>query len=105
MIEMAGEEKNKNLYDFCCFVQFCTNLQTYIIFPYTLLPREIQAGAKLSLNRQFMDERWSKHRVVTCLDWSPQVLPDDVCVTLLCNTLSSTVPPSCKHKQCVRCCR
>ncbi|XP_014867378.1 PREDICTED: cytoplasmic dynein 1 intermediate chain 2-like isoform X3 [Poecilia mexicana] len=33
---------------------------------------EIQAGAKLSLNRQFMDESWSKHRVVTCLDWSPQ---------------------------------
>uniref|UniRef100_A0AAY4ERX8 Cytoplasmic dynein 1 intermediate chain 2 n=1 Tax=Denticeps clupeoides TaxID=299321 RepID=A0AAY4ERX8_9TELE len=33
---------------------------------------EIQAGAKLSLNRQFSDERWSKHRVVTCLDWSPQ---------------------------------
>ncbi|KAM9487293.1 dynein, cytoplasmic 1, intermediate chain 2a isoform 2-T3 [Clarias gariepinus] len=33
---------------------------------------EMQAGAKLSLNRQFTDERWSKHRVVTCLDWSPQ---------------------------------
>ncbi|XP_061548998.1 dynein, cytoplasmic 1, intermediate chain 2a isoform X2 [Phycodurus eques] len=33
---------------------------------------EIQGGAKLSLNRQFSDERWSKHRVVTCLDWSPQ---------------------------------
>uniref|UniRef100_A0AAY5L4D4 Dynein cytoplasmic 1 intermediate chain 2 n=1 Tax=Esox lucius TaxID=8010 RepID=A0AAY5L4D4_ESOLU len=33
---------------------------------------EIQAGAKLFLNRQFMDECWSKHRVVTCLDWSPQ---------------------------------
>ncbi|KAG5852639.1 hypothetical protein ANANG_G00064660 [Anguilla anguilla] len=33
---------------------------------------EVQAGAKLSLNRQFTDERWSKHRVVTCLDWSPQ---------------------------------
>ncbi|XP_064832082.1 dynein, cytoplasmic 1, intermediate chain 2a isoform X2 [Oncorhynchus masou masou] len=33
---------------------------------------EIQAGAKLFLNRQFADERWSKHRVVTCLDWSPQ---------------------------------
>ncbi|XP_016123599.1 cytoplasmic dynein 1 intermediate chain 2 isoform X4 [Sinocyclocheilus grahami] len=33
---------------------------------------ESQAGAKLSLNRQFADERWSKHRVVTCLDWSPQ---------------------------------
>lgn len=35
--------------------------------------REIQAGAKLSLNRQFFDERWSKHRVVSCLDWSSQV--------------------------------
>uniref|UniRef100_A0A4W3IUM8 Cytoplasmic dynein 1 intermediate chain 2-like n=1 Tax=Callorhinchus milii TaxID=7868 RepID=A0A4W3IUM8_CALMI len=33
---------------------------------------EIQAGAKLSLNRQFYDENWSKDRVVTCLDWSPQ---------------------------------
>ncbi|XP_048789915.1 cytoplasmic dynein 1 intermediate chain 2-like [Lagopus muta] len=33
---------------------------------------EIQAGAKLSLNRQFFDERWSKHRVVCCLDWSSQ---------------------------------
>ncbi|CAM4620214.1 unnamed protein product [Leuciscus chuanchicus] len=33
---------------------------------------EAQAGAKLYLNRQFADERWSKHRVVTCLDWSPQ---------------------------------
>uniref|UniRef100_A0A8C6UID3 Dynein, cytoplasmic 1, intermediate chain 2a n=1 Tax=Neogobius melanostomus TaxID=47308 RepID=A0A8C6UID3_9GOBI len=33
---------------------------------------EIQAGAKLSLNRLFMDEHWSKHRVVTCLDWSLQ---------------------------------
>ncbi|XP_055071060.1 dynein, cytoplasmic 1, intermediate chain 2a isoform X1 [Misgurnus anguillicaudatus] len=33
---------------------------------------EMQAGAKLSLNRQFIDERWSKQRVVTCLDWSPQ---------------------------------
>uniref|UniRef100_W5MLU7 Cytoplasmic dynein 1 intermediate chain 2 n=1 Tax=Lepisosteus oculatus TaxID=7918 RepID=W5MLU7_LEPOC len=37
---------------------------------------EIQAGTKLSLNRQFMDERWSKHRVVTCLDWSPQQYPE-----------------------------
>ncbi|XP_052525764.1 cytoplasmic dynein 1 intermediate chain 2-like [Tympanuchus pallidicinctus] len=34
--------------------------------------REIQAGAKLSLNRKFFDERWSKHRVVCCLDWSSQ---------------------------------
>ncbi len=40
---------------------------------YCVCFRESQAGAKLSLNRQFADERWSKHRVVTCLDWSPQV--------------------------------
>ncbi|KAM9790264.1 dynein, cytoplasmic 1, intermediate chain 2a-like isoform 3-T5 [Syngnathus typhle] len=33
---------------------------------------DLQAGAKLVLNRQFADERWSKNRVVTCLDWSPQ---------------------------------
>lgn len=41
---------------------------------FTFFYSEIQAGAKLSLNRQFMDERWSKHRVVTCLDWSLQVI-------------------------------
>ncbi|CAH2282448.1 cytoplasmic dynein 1 intermediate chain 1 isoform X1 [Pelobates cultripes] len=33
---------------------------------------DIQAGANLSFNRQFYDEHWSKHRVVTCLDWSIQ---------------------------------
>uniref|UniRef100_A0AAX7UGH8 Dynein, cytoplasmic 1, intermediate chain 2b n=1 Tax=Astatotilapia calliptera TaxID=8154 RepID=A0AAX7UGH8_ASTCA len=33
---------------------------------------DLQAGAKLVLNRQFADERWTKNRVVTCLDWSPQ---------------------------------
>ena len=46
-----------------------------MIVCFLFMSREIQAGAKLSLNRQFMDERWSKHRVVTCLDWSPQVPP------------------------------
>uniref|UniRef100_A0A3B3UHI2 Dynein cytoplasmic 1 intermediate chain 2 n=1 Tax=Poecilia latipinna TaxID=48699 RepID=A0A3B3UHI2_9TELE len=33
---------------------------------------DLQAGAKLVQNRQFADERWTKNRVVTCLDWSPQ---------------------------------
>ncbi|XP_073485672.1 cytoplasmic dynein 1 intermediate chain 1 isoform X2 [Aquarana catesbeiana] len=33
---------------------------------------DIQAGTNLSFNRQFYDEHWSKHRVVTCLDWSLQ---------------------------------
>lgn len=45
-----------------------------LIFGALFFRSEIQAGAKLSLNRQFVDERWSKHRVVTCLDWSPQVI-------------------------------
>uniref|UniRef100_A0A672SEE5 Cytoplasmic dynein 1 intermediate chain 2-like n=1 Tax=Sinocyclocheilus grahami TaxID=75366 RepID=A0A672SEE5_SINGR len=39
---------------------------------------EMQAGTKLSLNRKFVDDHWSKQRVVTCLDWSPQV-PCFVC--------------------------
>ncbi|KAM3928170.1 cytoplasmic dynein 1 intermediate chain 1 isoform 3-T3 [Leptodactylus fuscus] len=30
---------------------------------------DVQAGANLSFNRQFYDEHWSKHRVVTCMDW------------------------------------
>nr|XP_023668761.1 cytoplasmic dynein 1 intermediate chain 1 isoform X6 [Paramormyrops kingsleyae] len=33
---------------------------------------DIQGGSNLSFNRLFYDEHWSKHRVVTCLDWSPQ---------------------------------
>uniref|UniRef100_A0AAY4AVQ3 Cytoplasmic dynein 1 intermediate chain 1 n=1 Tax=Denticeps clupeoides TaxID=299321 RepID=A0AAY4AVQ3_9TELE len=33
---------------------------------------DMQAGSNLSFNRLFYDEHWSKHRVVTCLDWSPQ---------------------------------
>ncbi|XP_037549084.1 cytoplasmic dynein 1 intermediate chain 1 [Nematolebias whitei] len=30
------------------------------------------SGSSLSFNRLFYDEHWSKHRVITCLDWSPQ---------------------------------
>src|SRR6218665_1078084 len=30
-------------------------------------------GEQLKMNRQFFDERWSKHRTVTSLDWSTQV--------------------------------
>ncbi|XP_015213399.2 cytoplasmic dynein 1 intermediate chain 1 isoform X6 [Lepisosteus oculatus] len=33
---------------------------------------DTQAGSNLSFSRLFYDEHWSKHRVVTCLDWSPQ---------------------------------
>uniref|UniRef100_A0A8K9X046 Dynein cytoplasmic 1 intermediate chain 1b n=1 Tax=Oncorhynchus mykiss TaxID=8022 RepID=A0A8K9X046_ONCMY len=33
---------------------------------------DMQGGSNLSFNRVFHDDHWSKHRVVTCLDWSPQ---------------------------------
>uniref|UniRef100_A0A671R1A6 Dynein cytoplasmic 1 intermediate chain 1 n=1 Tax=Sinocyclocheilus anshuiensis TaxID=1608454 RepID=A0A671R1A6_9TELE len=33
---------------------------------------DLQGGSSLSFNRLFYDEHWSKHRVITCLDWSPQ---------------------------------
>ncbi|XP_062385532.1 cytoplasmic dynein 1 intermediate chain 1 isoform X2 [Sardina pilchardus] len=33
---------------------------------------DLQGGSSLSFSRLFYDEHWSKHRVVTCLDWSPQ---------------------------------
>ncbi|XP_056154787.1 cytoplasmic dynein 1 intermediate chain 1 isoform X2 [Lampris incognitus] len=32
----------------------------------------LQGGSSLSFSRLFYDEHWSKHRVITCLDWSPQ---------------------------------
>ncbi|XP_067267378.1 cytoplasmic dynein 1 intermediate chain 1 isoform X4 [Chanodichthys erythropterus] len=33
---------------------------------------DLQGSSSLSLSRLFYDEHWSKHRVITCLDWSPQ---------------------------------
>jgi len=32
----------------------------------------LSEGEKLKLSRQFFDERWSKYRTVTCMDWSVQ---------------------------------
>jgi len=56
----------------------------------------LNEGERLKLNRQFFDERWTKHRTVTCMDWStthPELLvasynqneespnePDGVCL-------------------------
>lgn len=31
-----------------------------------------KASSQLTLGRKFYDERWSKHRTITCLDWSTQ---------------------------------
>ncbi|KAJ7991865.1 hypothetical protein DPEC_G00288290 [Dallia pectoralis] len=40
--------------------------------PVSIGCRDLQGGSSLSLSRLFYDEHWSKHRVITCLDWSPQ---------------------------------
>ncbi|XP_014348169.1 cytoplasmic dynein 1 intermediate chain 2 isoform X2 [Latimeria chalumnae] len=84
--ELTEEEKQQILHseEFISFFDHSTRIveralsdQINIFFDYSgrdLEDKEgeIQGGAKLSLNRQFYDERWSKHRVVTCLDWSSQ---------------------------------
>ncbi|XP_020906072.1 cytoplasmic dynein 1 intermediate chain 2, partial [Exaiptasia diaphana] len=31
-----------------------------------------EASSQLTMSRDFYDERWSKHRTVTCMDWSTQ---------------------------------
>ena len=50
---------------------------------HVLFCREL-AGERLKLNREFFDERWSKHRIVTSLDWSTQVgMMEEYCFDLL----------------------
>ncbi|XP_030064795.1 cytoplasmic dynein 1 intermediate chain 2 isoform X1 [Microcaecilia unicolor] len=84
--ELTEEEKQQILHteEFLSFFDHSTRIveralseQINIFFDYSgrdLEDKEgeTQAGARLSLNRQFFDERWSKHRVVSCLDWSSQ---------------------------------
>ncbi|XP_057714055.1 cytoplasmic dynein 1 intermediate chain 2-like isoform X4 [Corythoichthys intestinalis] len=84
--ELTEEEKLQVLHsqDFLAFfergsriVERALSEQVDVCFDYSgrdLEDKEgdLQAGAKLVLNRQFADERWTKNRMVTCLDWSPQ---------------------------------
>ncbi|XP_061549439.1 dynein, cytoplasmic 1, intermediate chain 2a-like isoform X1 [Phycodurus eques] len=84
--ELTEEEKLQVLHseDFLAFfergsriVERALSEQVDVCFDYSgrdLEDKEgdLQAGAKLVLNRPFADERWTKNRVVTCLDWSPQ---------------------------------
>ena len=84
--ELPEEEKQQRLHseEFLSFSDQSTRIveralseQINIFFDYSGRDLEdkggeIQAGAKLSLNQQFFDERWSKHWVVSCLDWSSQ---------------------------------
>ena len=44
-----------------------------ILFDYVGEETEIEKDRKtlVKKNREFFDDHWSRHRVVTCLDWSP----------------------------------
>ena len=41
---------------------------------------EDKTGGKLSMNRYFFDERWSRNRVITSMDWSTQ-FPELLCAS------------------------
>ncbi|ROL47804.1 Zinc finger protein ZFAT [Anabarilius grahami] len=84
--ELTNEEKEQIVHseDFLFFfdrsirvVERVLAEDTDIFFDYSGRDMEdkegdMQAGSNLSFNRHFYDEHWSKHRVVTSLDWSPQ---------------------------------
>ncbi|KAA0703270.1 Cytoplasmic dynein 1 intermediate chain 1 [Triplophysa tibetana] len=84
--ELTNEEKEQIIHsgDFLLFLDRSIRVvervlaeDTDIFFDYSGRDMEnkegdMQAGSNLSFNRHFYDEHWSKHRVVTSLDWSPQ---------------------------------
>ncbi|KAK2140507.1 hypothetical protein LSH36_1333g00017 [Paralvinella palmiformis] len=84
--ELTMEEKQAlvNRDDFVRFIDRSTRIMERaisenvdIFFDYSGADDEqedsgLGEGEKLKLNRQFYDERWSKHRIVTSLDWSVQ---------------------------------
>lgn len=69
------------------------SLSTFNTKPFTLKERDVnccfsihsdsQIFDNIALNREFYDEKWSKNRVVTSLDWSTQVLVHFL--NLICN--------------------
>lgn len=58
------------------FIFYAINYQLIYLFLfnilYTLVFRDEKSHQRISLNRHFFDERWSRNRTVTSLDWSPQ---------------------------------
>ncbi|XP_071941978.1 cytoplasmic dynein 1 intermediate chain 2-like isoform X1 [Antedon mediterranea] len=83
--ELTSDEKQQivNSSDFLSFFDRASRVMERALFEesdifmdYTGEERDREgdkdASAKLSLNRQFFDDRWSKHRVVSSLDWSNQ---------------------------------
>lgn len=85
VLEMSEEQRQQilNSQDFSFFFEKATRVlekalgdNSDVCFDYGGFGEEIEgdaeAAARLSLNRKFFDERWSKHRCVTCMDWSNQ---------------------------------
>ncbi|XP_033115552.1 cytoplasmic dynein 1 intermediate chain 2-like isoform X1 [Anneissia japonica] len=83
--ELSSDEKQQiiNSSDFQSFFDRASRVMERALFEesdifmdYTGEDRDREgdkdASAKLSLNRQFFDDRWSRHRVVSSLDWSNQ---------------------------------
>ncbi|XP_052804393.1 cytoplasmic dynein 1 intermediate chain 1-like isoform X3 [Mya arenaria] len=83
--EMSEDEKNSILVseDFRYFIDHTSRVieraldEVAVDFDYSRtgdddLANQNLAGERLKLNREFFDERWSKHRIVTSMDWSTQ---------------------------------
>ena len=84
MVELSDETKSQILKspDFCHFFDHAARIiekamcEEDFAFDYgaetEIGESDTLASKKLSLSRKFFDERWSKHRCITCMDWSQQ---------------------------------
>jgi len=84
MVELSDETKHQILKspDFCHFFDHAARIiekamcEEDFAFDYgaetEMGENDTLASKKLSLSRKFFDERWSKHRCITCMDWSQQ---------------------------------
>lgn len=86
VIELSDEQKKQilNSQEFGKFFDKATRLMERVLgdaADFTIdysgaeaedLDRDKEAIGKLKFSREFYDERWSRHRTVTCLDWSSQ---------------------------------
>jgi len=84
MVELSDEAKSNILksHDFAHFFDHAARIIEKAIceddfaFDYGAVKDEGEsdtlAAKKLALNRKFIDDRWSRHRCVTCMDWSVQ---------------------------------
>ncbi|XP_002156043.2 cytoplasmic dynein 1 intermediate chain 2 isoform X1 [Hydra vulgaris] len=103
MVELSEEVKSQimNSQDFLHFFDHAARIiekaisEDDYVFDYGAVKDEGEsesvASKKLALNRQFFDERWSKHRCVTCMDWS-QLHPELLVASYNQNELSPQDP-------------